>query len=139
MCLIIQTWLGVHLKMLPLVCILNSFYFKFLLLLSENLCKLLKLSSAVNIVLPSAAYLGALEKPEITELLLSEYRSATNMTEQFAALVAIEQQPGQVRDEVLADFYNKWQHNFLVRGNLWILLSSFGNFFSYINYVLLSG
>lgn len=60
------------------------------------------------------AYLGSLEKPEITELLLTEYRTATNMTEQFAALVAIEQRPGQIRDEVLADFYNKWQHDFLV-------------------------
>lgn len=36
------------------------------------------------------------------------------MTDQFAALVALEQKPGQIRDEVLADFYNKWQHDFLV-------------------------
>ena len=60
------------------------------------------------------AYLGSLSDPEVTELLLNEYRTATNMTEQFAALVAIEQKPGEIRDQVLADFYNKWQHDFLV-------------------------
>ncbi|KAL3499325.1 hypothetical protein ACH5RR_038418 [Cinchona calisaya] len=60
------------------------------------------------------AYLGSLEDPEVTELALSEYRTATNMTEQFAALVAIEQKPGEIRDQFLADFYSKWQHDFLV-------------------------
>jgi len=45
---------------------------------------------------------------------LQEYKSATNMTEQFAALAAIAQNPGKTRDDVLADFYGKWQHDFLV-------------------------
>jgi aminopeptidase N len=36
------------------------------------------------------------------------------MTEQFAALAAIAQNPGETRDNVLADFYSKWQHDFLV-------------------------
>lgn len=62
----------------------------------------------------SAAYLGSLGDAEITELALQEYKTATNMTEQFGALVALDQTPGQIRDEVLADFYNKWQHDFLV-------------------------
>lgn len=61
----------------------------------------------------STAYLGSLENPEITELLLNEYRNATNMTDQFAALVAIDQQPA-IREEILADFYNKWQDDYLV-------------------------
>ncbi|XP_073119465.1 LOW QUALITY PROTEIN: puromycin-sensitive aminopeptidase [Henckelia pumila] len=64
------------------------------------------------------AYLGSLGDAKITELALQEYRMATNMTEQFGALVALDQTPGQIRDEVLlifaTDFYNKWQHDFLV-------------------------
>ncbi|KZV31557.1 hypothetical protein F511_07408 [Dorcoceras hygrometricum] len=60
------------------------------------------------------AYLGSLGAAEITQLALQEYKTATNMTEQFGALVALEQTPGQIRDDVLADFYNKWQHDFLV-------------------------
>lgn len=63
---------------------------------------------------PSVAYLASLEHEELTELALHEYKSATNMTEQFAALAAIAQNPGKTRDDVLADFYNKWQHDFLV-------------------------
>jgi len=57
-------------------------------------------------------YLASL--PEYTELALQEYRTATNMTDQFAALAAIAQNPGKTRDDVLADFYSKWQHDFLV-------------------------
>ncbi|KAF9600926.1 hypothetical protein IFM89_014053 [Coptis chinensis] len=60
------------------------------------------------------AYLCSLEDPEITSLALHEYKTATNMTEQFAAMVAIAQNPGKARDDVLADFYNKWEHDFLV-------------------------
>ncbi|KAK6947788.1 Peptidase M1, alanyl aminopeptidase, C-terminal [Dillenia turbinata] len=36
------------------------------------------------------------------------------MTEQFAALAAVAQNPGKIRDEVLADFYSKWSHDFLL-------------------------
>ena len=61
-----------------------------------------------------AGYLASLKDPELTELALDEYRSATNMTEQFAALAAIAQNPGKTHDDVLADFYDKWQHDFLV-------------------------
>jgi len=60
------------------------------------------------------AYLGCLGEQEFTELALHEYKSATNMTEQFAALAAIAQKPGKTRDDVLADFYGKWKHDFLV-------------------------
>jgi aminopeptidase N len=62
----------------------------------------------------SIAYLASLEDSKYTELALHEYRTATNMTEQFAALAAIAQNPGETRDNVLADFYSKWQHDFLV-------------------------
>lgn len=71
----------------------------------------------------SLAYLGSLDDPEYTELALCEYRTATNMTDHFAALAAITQNPGKNRDEVLADFYNKWQHDFLVV-NKWFALQA---------------
>ncbi|KAK3122447.1 hypothetical protein QOZ80_8BG0669690 [Eleusine coracana subsp. coracana] len=60
------------------------------------------------------AYLASLNEPDVTELALHEYNSATNMTEQFAALGALSQNPGQVRDDALLDFYNKWQNDYLV-------------------------
>ena len=47
--------------------------------------------------------------------MLHEYKTATNMTEQFAALRALAQKPGKTRDEALADFYDKWQHDSLVK------------------------
>lgn len=55
-----------------------------------------------------------MEDAEITNLVLHEYKKASNMTDQFAALAAIAQKPGETRDEILADFYTKWQHDFLV-------------------------
>jgi len=72
---------------------------------------------------PFTAYLGSLEDPESTKLALHEYKTAKNMTEQFAALAAIAQIPGQTRDEVLADFYTKWQNDFLVV-NKWFALQA---------------
>lgn len=68
-------------------------------------------------------YLASLEDPDLTELALHEYRTATNMTEQFAALAAIAQNPGKIRDDTLADFYSKWQHDFLVV-NKWFALQA---------------
>ncbi|KAL4331811.1 hypothetical protein GQ457_07G008750 [Hibiscus cannabinus] len=69
------------------------------------------------------AYLASLEDPEITELALHEYNTATNMTDQFAALAAIAQKPGKTRDDVLADFYSKWKHEYLVV-NKWFALQA---------------
>lgn len=62
----------------------------------------------------TAAYLASLKDPECTELALNEYKTATNMTDEFAALVAITQNPGKHQDQVLAHFYNKWKHDYLV-------------------------
>ena len=64
------------------------------------------------------AYLASLEDSEITDLAVQEYNTATNMTDQFAALAAIAQKPGKTRDDVLADFYSKWKHDFLVNFQL---------------------
>ncbi|XP_010255303.1 PREDICTED: puromycin-sensitive aminopeptidase-like [Nelumbo nucifera] len=69
------------------------------------------------------AYLASLEDTEFTELALHEYKSATNLTEQFAALAAIAQNPGKTREEVLGDFYSKWQDDFLVV-NKWFALQA---------------
>ncbi|KAL2342739.1 hypothetical protein Fmac_004024 [Flemingia macrophylla] len=69
------------------------------------------------------AYLGCLEDQGFTNLALHEYKTATNMTEQFAALAAIAQNPGKTRDDVLADFYDKWQNDFLVV-NKWFALQA---------------
>ncbi|KAB2018310.1 hypothetical protein ES319_D08G220700v1 [Gossypium barbadense] len=60
---------------------------------------------------------------DIKELALHEYKAATNMTEQFAALAAITQKPGKTCNHVLTDLYNKWQHDFLVV-NKWFALQA---------------
>lgn len=72
------------------------------------------------------AYLLSLEDQEVTELGLHEYRTATNMTDQFAALAAIAQNAGKTRDDILADFYDKWQHDYLVV-NKWLSLQAMSN------------
>lgn len=59
-------------------------------------------------------YLVSLNTPEFTQLALHEFKTASNMTKQFAALETLAQNPGSVRDEALADFYSKWQHEYLV-------------------------
>ncbi|KAA0042746.1 puromycin-sensitive aminopeptidase [Cucumis melo var. makuwa] len=69
------------------------------------------------------AYLAVTEDAEIASLVLHEYKNASNMTEQFAALAAIAQKPGETRDEILADFYDKWQHDYLVV-NKWFALQA---------------
>lgn len=69
------------------------------------------------------AYLASLEDPAYMELALNEYKMATNLTDQFAALAALSQNPGKTRDDILADFYNKWQDDYLVV-NKWFLLQS---------------
>ncbi|KAF2607750.1 hypothetical protein F2Q68_00043322 [Brassica cretica] len=60
---------------------------------------------------------------DFANFLQCEYKSATNLTDQFAALAALSQNPGKTRDDVLADFYNKWQGDYLVV-NKWFLLQS---------------
>ncbi|CAK9141908.1 unnamed protein product [Ilex paraguariensis] len=79
-------------------------------------------------------YLASLEDPELTELALQEYKTATNMTEQFAALTAIAQNPGKTRDDVLADFYSNWQHDFLVV-NKWFALQAMSDISGNVEHV----
>ncbi|PNY04914.1 aminopeptidase N [Trifolium pratense] len=69
------------------------------------------------------AYLASLEDQEFTNLALQEYKTATNMTEQLAALASVAQNPGKTRDDVLADFYDKRQNDYLVV-NKWFYLQA---------------
>lgn len=46
-------------------------------------------------------------------------RSATNMTDQLAALAAVALNPGEARDTALAEFYDKWKGDGLVM-NKWL-------------------
>ncbi|CAI8599952.1 unnamed protein product [Vicia faba] len=69
------------------------------------------------------AYLASHEDQEFTDLALQEYKTATNMTEQFTALASIAQNPVKIRDDVLADFYDKWQNDYLVV-NKWFALQA---------------
>ncbi|KAF1872543.1 hypothetical protein Lal_00016845 [Lupinus albus] len=69
------------------------------------------------------AYLASLEDQEFTNLALDEYKAATNLTEQFAALAAISWNPGKARGDVLADFYGKWQDH-LPMVNKWLSLQA---------------
>lgn len=68
-------------------------------------------------------YLASLNEPETTELALNEYKVATNMTEQIAALAAIAQNPGDLRTEVLSKFYEQWKRDSLVI-NKWLALQA---------------
>lgn len=61
-----------------------------------------------------AAYLNSLNEPELTDLALSEYKNATNMTDQFSALAAICQNSGDARSRALSDFYEQWKDETLV-------------------------
>ena len=85
----------------------------YLLSLQDEHCDLIY-QLIVFLFVSRIAYLASLEDPEATELALEEYRTATNMTDQFAALAAIAQNAGKPRDDILADFYNKWQNDYLV-------------------------
>ena len=69
------------------------------------------------------AYLASLDDPELMSIVLHEYNTATNMTDQVGALVAIAQKPGQAREDALADFYKKWSHEPLVV-NKWLSIQS---------------
>ena len=63
--------------------------------------------------------LVSLNGTDVTELAMNQYNSATNMTQQFNALATLSQNPGQVQDNALLDFYKEWQHDYLVN---WLLL-----------------
>ena len=57
------------------------------------------------------AYLMALDDPELQQLGVNQYRQGNNMTDVMAALSLLVDVAGNVREEVLADFYTRWQHD----------------------------
>jgi len=59
-------------------------------------------------------YLLELNSPAVRQLALQQYQQADNMTDQFAALAALAQTECSERQTVLADFYERWQHEALV-------------------------
>jgi aminopeptidase N len=71
----------------------------------------------------SLSYLASLNEPEISELLVNEYKNATNMTDQVSALAAPCQNPGDARSQALSDFYDQWKEEALVM-NKWLALQA---------------
>eukprot|EP00249_Psilotum_nudum_P020552 c27754_g1_i1 orf=837-3506(-) len=80
------------------------------------------------------AYLASLDEPQTTDLALREYKKATNMTEQFAALAALAQNPGDVRSTSLSDFYEQWKGDTLVV-NKWLALQAISDIPGNVNNV----
>ncbi|KAG0609811.1 hypothetical protein M758_7G015800 [Ceratodon purpureus] len=71
----------------------------------------------------SLGYLASLNEPEIIDMAVDEFKNATNMTDQIAALAAICQNPGDARSKALADFYEQWKEETLVI-NKWLALQA---------------
>lgn len=71
-------------------------------------------------------YLVATKKTEYCALSFRQFGVSHNMTDAWGALVAINQAEGQERDEALASFYDKWQHEPLVV-NKWLKLHASAN------------
>ncbi len=59
-------------------------------------------------------YLGSLDADQWLETVLAQYRSANNMTDTMAALRVLTHSDVPERNEVLADFYTRWQDDRLV-------------------------
>ncbi len=59
-------------------------------------------------------YLLELDTPAVRQLAMRQFRSADNMTDQFAALAALAQSDCPEREQALADFHQCWQHEALV-------------------------
>lgn len=59
-------------------------------------------------------YLLTLEDDTVTQLCLKQYENANNMTEQLAAFRALVHSNRSEKDQVIADFYQRWQREALV-------------------------
>jgi aminopeptidase N len=68
-------------------------------------------------------YLVSLNEPDLTELAITEYKTAANLTDKVGALLALSQNPGATRTEVLADFYDQYKGDNLVT-NKWLALQA---------------
>jgi aminopeptidase N len=59
-------------------------------------------------------YLLELNTPAVRQLAMRQYQTADNMTDQFGALAALAQTECPEREQALADFHQRWQHEALV-------------------------
>ena len=57
------------------------------------------------------AYLMALDDADLQQLCMDQYRQGHNMTDVMAALSLLADVAGATREEALADFYSRWQHD----------------------------
>jgi aminopeptidase N len=57
------------------------------------------------------AYLLTLDDPDLQTLCVEQYQQGGNMTDVMAALSLLVEVAGEAREEALADFYNRWQHD----------------------------
>jgi aminopeptidase N len=71
-------------------------------------------------------YLASLKDASITEELQRRFKEATNMTDEIAALAALDVVGGPAREESLNAFYSKWQSEPLVLLK-WLALSAGSN------------
>ncbi|MEY2633840.1 MAG: hypothetical protein RIR00_2494, partial [Pseudomonadota bacterium] len=69
------------------------------------------------------SYLCESDSPADRQLALAQFSSADNMTDQYAALLALTQSPSPERDDALERFYQRWQHEALVIDK-WLLAQS---------------
>ncbi|HEY3486517.1 MAG TPA: aminopeptidase N [Gammaproteobacteria bacterium] len=71
-------------------------------------------------------YMMQTGKTDAIELCLIQYRSARNMTDKLAALSALADQPGEMRNDVLQDFYEHHKQDTLVMDK-WFSIQALSN------------
>ncbi len=64
-----------------------------------------------NLKNKALAYLMALSDGALQQLCIEQYRRGDNMTDVMAALSLLADVAGPAREEALADFYSRWQHD----------------------------
>jgi aminopeptidase N len=69
------------------------------------------------------AYLVNTTQEKYADLAVEQFRASDNMTDTMGALWALNNYPGAARQQVLADFYKKWQDQPLVV-NKWLALQA---------------
>jgi aminopeptidase N len=71
-------------------------------------------SSSRKLKNTALSYLIATGKEEYITLADRQYRNATNMTDSVASLAGLKDTTNSVRDELFADYYEKWQKDALI-------------------------
>ncbi len=66
-------------------------------------------------------YLMQLDDPQLLQLCEQQYRQANNMTDAIAALACLADREGELKLQVLDDFYQQWRHDPLVMDKWFII------------------